>query len=54
MGEKDEEKLKKKLNQLPDDDFGLLICLNRGLGINFLPEGLKIYLVIKPYLICII
>ena len=35
---KDREVIEKKLKQLPDDEFGLLICYDRHLGINVLSE----------------
>ncbi|RJS73952.1 hypothetical protein CW696_00350 [ANME-2 cluster archaeon] len=35
---KDKETIERKLKQLPDDEFGLLICYNRYCGINVLPE----------------
>lgn len=36
--DKDKEVIEKKLRQLPDNEFGLLICYNRHLGIVVLPE----------------
>ena len=35
---KDEEKIKKKLRQLPDDNLGLLLCYNYHFGIVVLPD----------------
>ena len=39
--DKDEGKLFKKLNQLPDDNPGFLVCNDYHMGINLLPEWLK-------------
>ena len=36
--DKDKEVIERKLKQLPDNEFGLLICYNRYCGINVLPE----------------
>lgn len=38
---KDKEIIEKKLKQLPDNEFGLLICYDRYLGINVLPEWIE-------------